>query len=123
MNEITVIQIVRNYIEEQFPKKCTNCNRTYKTLKDYLQETTHKGKPVSFDADLAEWKPSNPLGTHSYANCPCGNTLIISSDKMRLITMWRLLFWAKCESWRRGISIQDLLDDVRKKIDRQVLSE
>jgi hypothetical protein len=123
MNEFTVIQIVRGYIEEQFPKKCPNCNRVFRTLKDYVRETTHKGKPVSYDADIGEWKPDNPLGTHSYANCPCGNTLIISSEKMKVKTMWRLLFWAKCESWRRGISTQDLLVDIREKIDKQVLNE
>ena len=123
MNEMEVVQIVRNYIEKQFPKKCQNCKREFRTLKEYLQETSHIGKPVSFDADFGEWKPEKPIGTHSYANCPCGNTLVISSDNMSLRTMWRLLFWAKCESWRRGISTQDLLAQIREKIDKQVLSE
>jgi hypothetical protein len=123
MNEVEVVQIIRDYIETQFPKKCSNCNRIFGTLREYVKETTHAGKPVSFDADIGEWKPERPLGTHSYANCPCGNTLIISSDNMSLRTMWRLLFWAKCESWRRGISTQELLEHIRKQIDDQVLGE
>ena len=123
MNEMEVVQIVRSHIERQFPKKCQNCNREFRTLKEYLQVTTHVGKPVSIDADIGEWKPEKPIGTHSYANCPCGNTLIISSDKMRIRTMWRLLFWAKCESWRRGTSTQDLLAHIREEIDKQVLAE
>ncbi len=123
MNEVEVVQIIRSFIEEQFPKKCPNCNRVFTSLKEYVLETSHVGKPVSFDADMGEWKPEKPMGTHSYANCPCGNTLIISSDNMNLRTMWRLLFWAKCECWRRGISTQDLLDHLREKIDKQVLSE
>lgn len=122
MNEEKVVEIVKDYIERQFPKKCKYCNREFRSLKEYLKLTTHVGKPISFDADVGEWKPEKPIGTHSYANCPCGNTLIISSDRMRVRTMWRLLFWAKCESWRRGISTQDLLVDIRKKIDKQVLS-
>jgi hypothetical protein len=37
--------------------------------------------------------------------------------------MWRLLRWARKESLRRGISMGELLDDLRKKIDAQVLSQ
>jgi hypothetical protein len=35
--------------------------------------------------------------------------------------MWRLLRWARKESLSRGISMGELLDDLRKKIDQQVL--
>jgi hypothetical protein len=42
---------------------------------------------------------------------------------MGLLTLWRLLRWARKESSSRGISVGELLDDVRRKIDQQVLKK
>jgi hypothetical protein len=123
MNEKKAVEIIRRFIEKQFPKECPNCHRRFMTLKEFVQETTHVGNPVSYDADLGEWQPEKPLGTYSYSNCPCGNTLIISSDKMGLFMMWRLLYWARGEIRKRGISPEDLLVHIREKIDEQVLGE
>lgn len=123
MNENTVVEILRSFIDKQFPKVCPNCDRRFSTLKEYLQETTHLGKPISYDADMGEWQPEKPLGTLSFSNCPCGNTLVISSEGMGLITMWRLLIWAKRETRIRGISTEDLLAHIREKIDKQALHE
>ena len=121
MNEHDVVAVVRAHIETKFPKVCTKCGRTFASLKEYLQGTTHIGNPVSYDADMKNWSPFKPVGTLSFANCPCGTTLAVSSDGMGLIVMWRLLRWARKESAARNISVGDLLDGVRAKIDRQVL--
>ena len=123
MKENTVVKIVREFVEKQFPKECPHCNRRFSTLKEYIQETSHIGKPISYDADMNEWTPEIPIGTLSYANCLCGNTLIISSEGMGLIKMWRLLNWAKKETRKRGIKPEDLLDHIRERIDKQVLEE
>lgn len=123
MNEDTAAKIIRRLIDRQFPKVCSNCDRHFSTLKEYLQETTHLGKPVSYDADMGKLQPEKPMGTLSYAKCPCGNTLVIGSNGIGMITMWRLLLFARQETRRRGISTGDLLDHLRDKIDRQVLSE
>ena len=121
MNENDVVAVVRAHIETQFPKVCSKCGRAFASLKDYLQCTTHVGKPISYDAELKKWRPCRPVGTLSFANCPCGTTLAISSDGMGVMVMWRLLRWARKESTRRSISVGELLDGVREKIDRQVL--
>lgn len=123
MQEHDVIAVVLAHIETKFPKVCSKCGHRFASLKEYLQGTTHVGQPVSYDADLKKWLPCNPVGTLSFANCPCGTTLAISSDGMSVIVMWRLLRWARRESARRKISVRELLDDVRKKIDRQVLGQ
>ena len=121
MNEHDVVAVVRAHIETKFPKVCTKCGRTFASLKEYLQCTTHVGSPISYDADMKNWRPWKPVGTLSFANCPCGTTLAVSSDGMGVIVMWRLLRWARRESARRNISVGELLDGVRQKIDRQVL--
>jgi hypothetical protein len=120
--EDEVIKIVRDHIEQQFPMTCSMCGRLFDSLKAYLEYTTHLGKPVSYDAEAGDWRPLDPLGTLSYANCQCGTTLTISSHGMGLLTMWRLLRWARKESLSRGVSMGELLDDLRKKIDQQVLN-
>ena len=123
MNEHDVVSVVRAHIETKFPKICSKCGRTFASLKEYLQSTTHVGDPISYDADLKKWRPCKPVGTLSFANCPCGTTLAISSDGMGLMVMWRLLRWARQESARRNISVGQLLDGVREKIDRQALGK
>lgn len=123
MDEHEVVAAVRAHIETKFPKNCSKCGRTFASLKEYLQSTTHLGKPISYDADLKSWRPFKPVGTLSFANCKCGTTLAISSEGMGLIVMWRLLRWARRESVTRNVSVGELLDGVREKIDRQVLGE
>jgi hypothetical protein len=123
MNEDAVVEILQSFISKQFPKICSNCNMKFDTLKEYLQKTTHLGKPVSYDANMDEWQPEKPLGAMSYANCVCGNTLVIGTKGMGLMTMWRLLSWARTETRNRGISTQDLLAHLREKIDERVLQD
>jgi hypothetical protein len=123
LTEDEVVAIVRAHIETKFPRLCSKCGRTFASLKDYLRSTTHVGAPISYDADLKKWRPCKPVGTLSFANCPCGTTLAISSDGMGLIVMWRLLRWVRRESARRNIGVGELLNGVREEIDRQVLRE
>ena len=65
MTENEVVEIVRSYIESQFPKKCPSCGRRYRSLKEYLLETTHLGDPISYDAEKEDWQPKQPIGTVS----------------------------------------------------------
>jgi hypothetical protein len=58
----------------------------------------------------------------SYANCPCGTTLALSSQGMPLPQLWMLLAWARLETKRRGLSPQELLNYLRDEICKQVLA-
>ena len=118
-----VIKIIRTHVENQFPMNCSMCNHRFASLKEYVEYTIQSGKPISYDADRGNWRPLKPFGTFSLRNCQCGTTLSLSSHGMRLATLWRLLQWGKKESLDRGITVSELLDDIRKKIDYQVLSQ
>jgi hypothetical protein len=122
MNESEILDMLQAHLVKQFPKKCNTCGRIYVSLADYLRNTEHVGKPISYDADRGMWQPSKPVGTFSMANCSCGSTLNISSKGMNLITLWRMMNWARHETHKRGITVRDLLDDLRRKIDARVLS-
>ncbi len=121
MNENEVIKTIEDFISRKFPKDCNCCGKRYNTLSEYLRNTKHVGKPTSFDAEDENWKPVKPIGTISLSNCSCGTTLSISSKGMNLITMWRLMNWARKEKKARGVEIDDLLEDIREKIDKSVL--
>lgn len=123
MNESDVIAIVRRYVEERFPSTCSSCGRRFGSLREYLLITRHVGNPVSYDAELGDWSPAQPLGTLSFATCPCGTTLAVSSDAMPPDQMAELLSWARDETARRGIDVPGLLGLIRAEIDRQVLAE
>ena len=123
MTEAEVIRLMRAHLEGQFPKVCSNCNRRFATLREYLQVTEHVGPPIPHDAEMDDWNPLQPIGTITLANCPCGTTLALSSEGMPLVRLWRLLNWARIETKRRGMSPQDLLHYLRDEICRQILAE
>ena len=122
MTEAEVVRLMREHLEGLFPKVCANCQRRFATLREYLLTTTHLGPAMPYDADMGNWNPLQPVGTVTYANCPCGTTLALSSEGMPLLQLWRLLRWARAETHRRGISPQELLGYLRDEICKQVLA-
>jgi hypothetical protein len=123
MNENDVIETLRKYISRQFPKECRSCGKRYESFAEFIRNTTYVGKPLSYDAERDDWQPARPLGTIGLANCSCGSTLAISSSRMNLITYWRLMNWARKEIKHQEITSNDLLEDLRRKIDQSVLED
>lgn len=123
MNENDVTKIVRDHINSQFPKACHCCGKRFNSLADYLKNTSHVGLPSSADAERGDWQPKKPIGTFSMANCACGSTLSISSTGMEQTTLLKLMAWARKETQLRGISLAQLLEDLRDKIDKRVFQE
>jgi hypothetical protein len=122
MTEAEVVRIMREHLEGLFPKVCPTCYRRFATLREYLLTTTHLGPAIPYDVELGDWKPLRPLGTMTYANCPCGTTLALTSQGMPLSQLWSLLGWAKLETQRRGVSPNELLNYLREEICKQVLA-
>lgn len=123
MTEAEVVTAMRKHLETQFPKPCPNCKRQFPTLRNYLQVTTILGSAMPYDADIGDWNPVEPVGTVTYANCPCGGTLALTSDGMPLLKLWSLLNWARKETIKRGMTPQELLNYLRDEICKQILAE
>ena len=123
MVESEVIVVMRQHLEGKFPKQCGVCERTYDNLKDYLLHTTHVGPPKSYDDDFGVFRPLRPIGTMSLANCSCGNTLVIDSDGMSLMTLWRLMGWLQGEMIRRRQKPSVILEELRRSIDEVTLAD
>jgi len=117
-----VVRIVRSYIEGLFPKVCPKCGRRFDTLREYLRSTTHLGSPNLFEAPGDEMS-ANPLGPIAHATCLCGNTLTIGSEGMPKAQLVELLKWAKAESNRRSIGMNEVLRQLRDRIDEEVLRD
>jgi hypothetical protein len=122
MTEAEVVRIMREHLEGLFPKVCPKCNRRFATLREYLLLTKHLGPAMPYDAEVGDWKPLRPLGTMTFADCPCGNTLSLTSEGMPLLRLWSLLAWAKSETHRRGLTPEQLLNYLRDEICKQVLA-
>jgi hypothetical protein len=121
MTEAEVVRVMREHLEHLFPKVCHTCHRRFATLREYLLVTEHQGSAQPYDAELGDWNPLHPIGTVTYANCPCGNTLVLSSDGIPLLRLWSLLNWARVETRRRRVTPQELLNYLRDEICRQVV--
>jgi hypothetical protein len=114
--------LVRAHIERKFPKACGMCARVFLDLPDYIRNTRHVGQPVSYDAALGDWKPKEPVGTFAIALCRCGSSVAIDSSGMPLLTLWRLMRFARSETRRRGVTVSEFLVDIRSEVERQALA-
>jgi hypothetical protein len=123
MKEDDVIRITKNFLCKQFPKDCNCCGKRYDSLAVYLRNTTHIGKPLSYDMENEDWFPRKPLGTFSFYRCTCGTSLTLSSHGMRVVTLWRLMNWIRKEAKAQGVKIPKILDDLRNKIEASVLKD
>jgi hypothetical protein len=123
LTEAEVIRVIREHLDGQFPKLCSVCNRSYGSFQEFLLITKPVGSTMSYDAELNDWNPVEPLGTSTYANCACGNTLCLSSTGMPIRRLWRLMRWARAETQRRGQTLEELLNYLREEIRKQVLGE
>lgn len=123
VTDAEAVQIMRAHLEGLFPKICPTCRRCFSTLRDYVLNTERVGTTISFDAEMGQWDTKSPIGTVAHANCRCGTTLALTSDGIPLEQMKLLLDWARTETRRRNLSLQQLLDLARDEIRRQVLAE
>jgi len=117
------MKIARDHVHGLFPRKCKNCNREFVSFKDFLLNTRPVGEVMSWDADSGDWRPKQPLGIMAHANCQCGSTLVISSERMSLLRLWRLMLWVRLESHRRGVAHSAVLTALRDKVVAQELAE
>ncbi len=122
MTEAEVISAMRTHLEGLFPKVCSNCQCLFVTLRKYLQNTTHLGPAIPYDAERGDWNPLHPMGIVMYAVCSCGTTLALSSKGMPLPQFWSLMNWARAETQRLGITPRESLNYVRDEICKQVLA-
>ena len=123
MTRFEVVRAIRQHLEGQFPKVCSVCHHSYGSFREFLLVTTPVGSTMSYDAELNEWNPVRPIGTATYANCPCGNTLALSSQGMPLRRLWQLMNWARSETRNRGQTLEELLNQLRDEIRQDVLGE
>lgn len=121
MTEAEVVKLMRDHLEGLFPKICSKCQRRFATLREYLLITSHAGSAIPYDAVSGDWLPLKPVGAVTYANCPCGSTLTLSSKGMPIPRLWSLLNWARVETKERGLTPQELLNYLREEICKQVL--
>jgi hypothetical protein len=123
MDEDRVLEIVKEYLEGQFPKNCQCCGMVFNSLAEYINNTSMLGDPVSYDMEADEWKPVTPLGTYTFTNCKCGSTIALSSMNLDRLTVLRLMMWVRIEAWKRGITVNELLKHLRSELRRRVLNE
>jgi len=123
MPDAHVIKIARDHIHGLFPQTCPRCHRVFVSFKDFLVNTSPVGEVRSWDADMEDWQPKEPLGIMAHANCQCGTTLGLSSEGMPLLQLWRMMFWVRFESFRRGVTPSVVLTALRDKIVALELAE
>ncbi len=121
MNEDEIIQRIREHFEGLFPKVCPNCGRCFASLREYILDTKRIGTTICHDAEIGDWKTTRPIGAAAHSNCPCGTTMVLTSEGMQVSQINLVLKWIKEETKRRGLSPMELMDSIRDEIRKQVL--
>ena len=123
---LTDEQMVRlnyDHYASLFPKTCSSCGRTFATLRDYILNTRPVGATISYDAELGEWKTTEPLGAAAMANCPCGSTMALTTAGIPLAIIHDMLEWIRIETERRGVTTEAILAWVRTEVRNIALAE
>lgn len=123
VTETDVINLIIEHLKGLFPKTCPKCQRRYGSLKEFYSHTTPVGHPVSYDLESRNADPNHPLGSVAVSDCPCGTPLALTSEGIPRIRYWLLVAWVKAESLRRGIEVEELLQQLRVKVRKQVILE
>jgi hypothetical protein len=123
MTETDAIAIAKHYVSSLFPRTCRCCKREFVSFKDFITNTKPVGEVMSWDADQQDWEPNQPLGITALANCSCGSTLAISSERMPLSDLWKLMRWAQLECSQRGVAPKAIFTALRDKTVAQILAE
>lgn len=110
-----------DYYASLFPKVCPSCQRCFATLREYIAATTPVGRYMSYDIDGGNWTPD--LGTFALANCPCGDTLGLSTNNLEPSTRTKMLEWVKAEAERRALNPSDYLAYLRVELRRRLMAE
>jgi|APSaa5957512576_1039674.scaffolds.fasta_scaffold13510_5 hypothetical protein len=123
MQEDDVIELMKDFLSKKFPKECFCCGKHYDSFSEYLRNTKQVGSLRSYDVTKEDRFPDKPIGTVSFSNCSCGSTLTLTSNGMRVETLWRVMNWIRKEAKVRGAAISETLDSLRNKIDVSVLKD
>ena len=122
MTDDEIIQMMREHFEGLFPKVCNNCGRNFASLREYILATERIRRSISQDAEAGDWKTTQPIGGLALANCPCGNTLSLSTEGMPLSKIHLVLEWIRVESEQRELDPEELLEYVRDEVRKRVLA-
>ena len=123
MTDTEAVRMMREHFEGLFPKTCTKCGTQYATVREYILRTQPAGPAISYDVELGDWQPANPLGTIAAGNCTCGTTLALSTAGLPLPKLHAVLHWLKTETEHRGVPPGQLIEWIRGEIRKQVLAE
>jgi hypothetical protein len=122
MTDAEAVRMMREYFEGLFPRTCPKCGKHYGTVRDYILQTQPVGPAISYDVELGDWQPANPLGTFASGNCTCGTTLTLTTAGLPLPKLHAVLHWVKTETEIRGVTPGQLIGWVRDEIRQQVLA-
>jgi len=123
MNEDEVIEALKTALEGLFPKNCTKCGRKFSTFKEFLLNTAHLGEPIFYDAVSGNTVHCPPYGIVAMFNCSCETTLAVRINELCPVTLNRLLHWVNCEAKKQGVSVDQIMAQIRVKVDNKVLAD
>ena len=121
MTEDEIVQMTRKHFDGLFPKVCPKCGRYFATLREYILNTKRIGTTICHDAELGDWGTAQPIGAAAHSNCPCGTTMVLTSEGMPISQVHLVLRWIKEETKRRGSSHRRLMDYIRDEVRKRVL--
>lgn len=114
-----LIAVVIAQSERAHPRSCSNCGRSFASLRDYFLGTTTIGTPLCYD----EPDDDPSIGTLAYVNCACRSTLATRYDRDSMPQYQDLLAWLARESAATGAEPGVVLERLRVTIRERVVGQ
>ncbi|MDZ7686090.1 MAG: hypothetical protein U5O39_14635 [Gammaproteobacteria bacterium] len=118
-----IIQLLQEHFESLFPKTCPNCQRHFESLGEYVRQTNKLGSSHSYDAEEGDWEPAVPVGSSAMSNCPCGNTLSLTTDDMEMKNRYEVLKWIQARVEAGDTTTTEALDYLRGEIRKRAVAK
>ena len=62
LDEKEIIEIIRDHLESQFPRRCNCCGKNYSNFAEFIRTTAFIGEPVSYIDLFEDTTPQKPIG-------------------------------------------------------------
>ena len=117
------IDHIIEYCDRQFPMSCSNCSREFSSFGDFVSATSPIGEPVAYETVEELVTAGHPIGTLSYVNCGCGDTLTVQCDDMKSNEYFALIGALASDVVRTGSTASAVLEVLRREIRSRVTAK
>ena len=110
------IDHIIEYCDQQFPMSCSACGREFSSFGNFVRATFPVAEPIAYETVDEFLEVRHPIGSLSYVNCGCGNTLAVHCGDTTSDDYLALLRTLASDVERTGLTVSGVFEVLRQEI-------